>query len=137
MSRTTQIPYQNRGQKGRPGEGQEGADGHDQKDGEQEGEGSDHREQVPQTTNRTQGRAYKEDLQGFANVQISFPDLGVKSDIVKIRSPTKDVDDCGKLVNDMAESSFQVKVPIFKQFHKYIIGKGGANIRRIRDETPA
>ena len=140
MSRTTsltQIPYQNRGQQGRPGEGQEGTDGHDQKDGEQEGEGSDHREQVPQTTNRTQGRAYKEDLQGFANVQISFPDLGVKSDIVKIRSPTKDVDDCGKLVNDMAESSFQVKVPIFKQFHKYIIGKGGANIRRIRDETPA
>ena len=45
------------------------------------------------------------------------------------------MDDCGKLVNDMAESSFQVKVPIFKQFHKYIIGKGGANIRRIRDET--
>ena len=28
-----------------------------------------------------------------------------------------------------------MKVPIFKQFHKYIIGKGGANIRRIRDET--
>ena len=35
----------------------------------------------------------------------------------------------------MQESSFQVKVPIFKQFHKFIIGKGGANIRRIRDET--
>ena len=75
----------------------------------------------------------------FANVQISFPDLGVKSDIVKIRGPKKDVDECGKyftkVVKEMAESSFQVKVPIFKQFHKYIIGKGGANIRRIRDET--
>ena len=75
----------------------------------------------------------------FANVQISFPDLGVKSDIVKIRGPKKDVDDCGKyftkVVKEMAESSFQVKVPIFKQFHKYIIGKGGANTRRIRDET--
>merc|ERR1719369_412974 len=35
----------------------------------------------------------------------------------------------------MTESSYQVKVPIFKQFHKFVIGKGGANIRRIRDET--
>jgi len=75
----------------------------------------------------------------FANVQISFPDLGVKSDIVKLRGPKKDVDDCGKyftrVVKELQESSFQVKVPIFKQFHKFIIGKGGVNIKRIRDET--
>merc|ERR1711887_483435 len=75
----------------------------------------------------------------FVNVQISFPDLGVKSDIVKLRGPKKDVDDCSKYFNkvtrEMAESSYQVKVPIFKQFHKFVIGKGGANIRRIRDET--
>jgi len=75
----------------------------------------------------------------FANVQISFPDLGVKSDIVKLRGPKKDVDDCvkyfGKVSKDLQESSYQVKVPIFKQFHKFVIGKGGANIRRIRDET--
>jgi len=75
----------------------------------------------------------------FANVQISFPDLGVKSDIVKLRGPKKDVDDCGKyfnrIVKEMQESSYQVKVPIFKQFHKFIIGKGGVNIKRIRDET--
>jgi hypothetical protein len=31
----------------------------------------------------------------------------------------------------MTESRYQVKVPIFKQFHKFVIGKGGANIRRI------
>merc|ERR1719495_3131667 len=75
----------------------------------------------------------------FANGQISFPDLGVKSDIVKLRGPKKDVDECtkyfNKIVKEMQESSFQVKVPIFKQFHKFIIGKGGANIKRIRDET--
>ena len=70
----------------------------------------------------------------FANVQISFPDLWVKSDIVKLRGPKKDVDDCSKyftkIAKEMAESSYQVKVPIFKQFHKF-----GASIRRIRDET--
>jgi len=75
----------------------------------------------------------------FANVQISFPDLGVKSDIVKLRGPKDDVDKCAKyftkLQKELLESSFQVKVPIFKQFHKFVIGKGGANIRRIRDET--
>merc|ERR1719392_415694 len=55
----------------------------------------------------------------FSNVQISFPDLGVKSDIVKLRGPKKDVDDCSKyfnkIVREMQESSYQVKVPIFKQ----------------------
>lgn len=33
------------------------------------------------------------------------------------------------------ESNFQMTVPIFKEFHKHIIGKGGANIRKIREET--
>jgi len=75
----------------------------------------------------------------FADVQISFPDLGSKSDIVKLRGPKEDVDKCARyftrITKDLAESSFQSKVPIFKQFHKFVIGKGGANIRRIRDET--
>ena len=33
------------------------------------------------------------------------------------------------------ENNYQAKVPIFKQFHKYIIGKGGATIKGIRKET--
>jgi len=75
----------------------------------------------------------------FTAVQISFPDLGSKSDIVKLRGPKEDVDKCAryfnKLTKELLESGFQTKVPIFKQFHKFVIGKGGANIRRIRDET--
>jgi len=75
----------------------------------------------------------------FAAVQISFPDLGVKSDIVKLRGPKDDVDRCAKhltkMVRDMLETSYQIKLPIFKQFHKFVIGKGGANIKKIRDET--
>ena len=31
----------------------------------------------------------------------------------------------------------QLKLPIFKQFHKFIIGKGGATIKQIRQETNA
>jgi len=75
----------------------------------------------------------------FAAVQISFPDLGNKSDIVKLRGPKADVDKCARQLNNMAkellECNYQVKLPIFKQFHKNIIGKGGANIKKIRDET--
>merc|ERR1712223_1149529 len=65
----------------------------------------------------------------FTAVQISFPDLGSKSDIVKLRGPKEDVDKCARHFNKLT------KVLIFKQFHKFVIGKGGANIRRIRDET--
>merc|ERR1719361_3145453 len=75
----------------------------------------------------------------FEAVQISFPDLGSKSDIVKLRGPREDVDKCGRLLNkmykDLLEVSYQVKVPIFKQFHKFVIGKGGATIKAIRKET--
>jgi len=75
----------------------------------------------------------------FTAVQISFPDVGSKSDIVKLRGPKEDVDKCSKhfikVVKELQENGYQTKVPIFKQFHKFVIGKGGANIRRIRDET--
>merc|ERR1711972_567795 len=77
----------------------------------------------------------------FSSVQISFPDLGVKSDIVKLRGPKDDVDLCSKTMNkmykDLLESNYQLKLPIFKQFHKFIIGKGGATIKQIRQETNA
>jgi hypothetical protein len=75
----------------------------------------------------------------FASVQISFPDLGSNSDIAKLRGPKDDVDKCVKYLTkaykDLMESNYQSKVPIFKQFHKFIIGKGGATIRKIRQET--
>ncbi len=40
-----------------------------------------------------------------------------------------------KIYKDLLESNYQVKVPIFKQFHKFIIGKGGSTIKKIRQET--
>jgi len=75
----------------------------------------------------------------FPAVQISFPDMGNKSDIVKLRGSKDEVDKCakslGKISRELLESNYQVKLPIFKQFHKNIIGKGGVNIKKIRDET--
>merc|ERR1719418_419544 len=53
----------------------------------------------------------------FTAVQISFPDLGSKSDIVKLRGPKDDVDKCArhfnKITKELLESGYQTKVPIF------------------------
>jgi hypothetical protein len=36
-----------------------------------------------------------------------------------------------KLVKELNESNYVLEVPIFKQFHKFVIGKGGVNIRKV------
>jgi transcription antitermination factor NusA-like protein len=64
----------------------------------------------------------------FNQVVITFPNPSEKSDVVKIRGPKDDVDKCYKhlikLVKELQESNFVMEVPIFKRFHKFIIGKG-------------
>ena len=85
------------------------------------------------------GDNIKEIRDKFNNVQITIPGPGEKDDIVKIRGPKEDVDKCHKhlmkIVKELDESSHVLEFPIFKQFHKFIIGRGGANIRKIREET--
>lgn len=87
----------------------------------------------------SKGSKIREIREKFNQVVITFPNPSEKSDIVKIRGPKNDVEQCYthlmKLVKELQESSFMLEVPIFKQFHKFIIGKGGANIKKIRDET--
>ncbi|CAO1311381.1 unnamed protein product [Diamesa hyperborea] len=87
----------------------------------------------------SKGARIREIREKFNQVLITFPNPSEKSDIVKIRGPKDDVEKCHKhlmkLVLELKESSFMLEVPIFKQFHKFIIGKGGANIKKIRDET--
>uniref|UniRef100_A0A8B9K251 Vigilin n=1 Tax=Astyanax mexicanus TaxID=7994 RepID=A0A8B9K251_ASTMX len=85
------------------------------------------------------GEKIKEIRDKFPEVIINFPDPAQKSDIVQLRGPRTEVEKCTKfmqkMVAEMVENSFSVSVPIFKQFHKNIIGKGGANIKKIREET--
>ncbi|XP_023688287.1 vigilin [Paramormyrops kingsleyae] len=85
------------------------------------------------------GEKIKEVRDKFPEVIINFPDPSQKSDIVQLRGPKNEVEKCSKflhkLIADLIENSFSISVPIFKQFHKNIIGKGGANIKKIREET--
>lgn len=73
------------------------------------------------------GENIKDIRDKFNQVQIIFPPLSDKNDIVKIRGPKEDVDKCHrhllKLVKDLNEASYQIEVPIYKQFHKFIIGE--------------
>lgn len=75
----------------------------------------------------------------YPSVVFSFPDANKKSDIVNLRGDKNEVDKVFKqltlLNKELLESHYQMTVPIFKEFHKHIIGKGGANVRKIRDET--
>uniref|UniRef100_A0A182PN90 K Homology domain-containing protein n=1 Tax=Anopheles epiroticus TaxID=199890 RepID=A0A182PN90_9DIPT len=85
------------------------------------------------------GETIREIREKHNQVQIVFPGPNDKSDIVKIRGSKEDVDRCHKYltqyVKELQKNSFVMEVPVFKQFLKYIIGKGGANIKKIRDET--
>ncbi|KAL6118569.1 uncharacterized protein ACO6RY_03350 [Pungitius sinensis] len=85
------------------------------------------------------GEKIKEVRDKFPEVIINFPDPSQKSDVVQLRGPKNEVEKCGKflhkIIADLIENSFSLSVPIFKQFHKNIIGKGGANIKKIREET--
>ncbi|VDM70698.1 unnamed protein product [Strongylus vulgaris] len=73
------------------------------------------------------------------NVVLSFPDVNKKSDVINIRGDKSEVDKVYKqlqtLAKELAENNYQETVPIFKEFHKHIIGKGGATIKKIREET--
>ncbi|XP_072246236.1 high density lipoprotein binding protein a isoform X3 [Leuresthes tenuis] len=85
------------------------------------------------------GEKIKEVRDKFPEVIINFPDPAHKSDIVQLRGPRTEVEKCSKfmqkIVAEMVENSHSVSVPIFKQFHRNIIGKGGSNIKKIREET--
>lgn len=75
----------------------------------------------------------------YPDVNISFPTQQSKSPVVSLRGPKDQIEQCVKfletLVKEIAELNFMVQVPLFRDFAKNIIGKGGANIKHIRDET--
>nr|XP_054769281.1 vigilin-like [Lytechinus pictus] len=80
----------------------------------------------------TKGEYIKDIRDKFKQVQITFPDPGKQSDVVTLRGPKQEVDLCHRflkeLTKELVENNFQVSLPIFKKFHKNVIGKGGSTI---------
>jgi len=78
----------------------------------------------------------------FPEVQVSFPTASAKKpecDKVSLRGPREEVEQVSNMLKGqltvIVDENFSMKVPILKNHHRYIIGKGGANIRRVKDET--
>ncbi|KAK6618489.1 hypothetical protein RUM43_013682 [Polyplax serrata] len=87
----------------------------------------------------TKGDKIREIKELYSQVQIIFPHPADKKGAVVLRGPKEEVEKCSqhlsKIVQELTEENTMLEVPILKQFHKFVIGKGGANIKKIRDET--
>ncbi|XP_065210627.1 vigilin-like isoform X2 [Planococcus citri] len=94
---------------------------------------------IDQKHHRTYSGNRRRELQDLYKVNIIFPNVGDTSDVVKIKGQKEDVDKCKeyilKSVKELDENSYTLKVPIYKQFHRFVIGRAGANIKKIRDDT--
>uniref|UniRef100_A0A8C7WRB1 Vigilin n=1 Tax=Oryzias sinensis TaxID=183150 RepID=A0A8C7WRB1_9TELE len=83
-------------------------------------------------------RSIMEDCGG---VHIHFPSEGSGSDKVTIRGPVGEVEKAKKQLLQLAEekqvNNFTAELQAKPEYHKFLIGRGGANIRRVRDRTGA
>uniref|UniRef100_A0A0N4ZK99 Vigilin n=1 Tax=Parastrongyloides trichosuri TaxID=131310 RepID=A0A0N4ZK99_PARTI len=86
------------------------------------------------------GESINKIRQQYPSVNLYFPDANESTcDIIQIRGNKAEVDKVytylTKLKKEFIESNYQETVPIFKEFLKHIIGKGGVTINKIREET--
>ncbi|RZF47323.1 hypothetical protein LSTR_LSTR012609 [Laodelphax striatellus] len=82
------------------------------------------------------GEQIREIREKFHNqVNITFPSPNEKSDVVRLRGPKAEVDKCCRHLRALVDARYTLDVPVFKQYHKLVIGKGGANIKKIKDDT--
>lgn len=87
----------------------------------------------------TKGEKIREIRDKYNQVQITFPDASKQSNMVVVRGPREDVNSVVAYLSsfnkELVENNYQEKVPILKKFHKNVIGKGGVNVRKIKEET--
>jgi len=87
----------------------------------------------------TKGEKIREIRDKYNQVQITFPDASKQSNMVVVRGPREDVNAVVAYLSnfnkELVENNYQEKVPILKKFHKNVIGKGGVNVRKIKEET--
>lgn len=77
--------------------------------------------------------------QQFPAVVVTFPRQNEKSDIVQLRGPKDQVDHCAtqlkKMHQELVDNNYRLEVKVLKRYHGHLIGKGGANLQKIRSET--
>ena len=72
---------------------------------------------------------------------IKFPESGAGSDLVTVRGPKDDVEKAVRLLKELSEekqlSGISCEVKAKPQHHKFLIGRAGIHIQKIRDDTGA
>lgn len=82
------------------------------------------------------GKNLEEVRSKFHNIQITFPDANGKSDKVKLHGDKEDVEKCTKFLQQKIKDLYSVELDVPKRLYPMLIGKGGANIQRLREKTP-
>lgn len=87
------------------------------------------------------GRLIHSIMEDCGRVQITFPQQDSKSDRVTLSGPKDDVDKAKKqllnLSNEKQLSSYTEEVRAQPKHHRFLIGKNGSNIRKVREKTGA
>ncbi|XP_065122762.2 high density lipoprotein binding protein a isoform X3 [Paramisgurnus dabryanus] len=89
----------------------------------------------------TKGRFVRSIMEECGGVHIHFPTEGSGIDAVSIRGPADEVEKAKKQLLSLAEEkqtkSHTAELRAKPEYHKFLIGKGGGNIRKVRDSTGA
>jgi hypothetical protein len=87
------------------------------------------------------GRLIRSIMEECGGVQIKFPSEGSGSDKVSIRGPkdcvVKAKNMLVELSNEKQVAGFTAEVKAKPEHHRFLIGKNGANVRRVRESTGA
>jgi len=85
------------------------------------------------------GKFIRSVMEECGGVMIRFPQEGSKSDKVIIRGPAADVENAKQqlmnLADERKENSYTEEIKAKAQYHKFLIGKGGSTIRKLREST--
>lgn len=84
----------------------------------------------------TKGKNLEEIRTKFHNIQITFPEVNGKSDKVVLHGNKEDVEQCSKYLQQKFKDLFNAEIAVPKRLYPMLIGKGGANIQRLREKVP-
>ncbi|CAF3329186.1 unnamed protein product [Rotaria socialis] len=82
------------------------------------------------------GKNLEEVRSKFHNIQITFPEANGKSDKVKIHGDKDEVEKCSKILQQKIKDLYSTEIDVPKRLYPMLIGKGGANIQRLREKIP-
>jgi predicted PilT family ATPase len=84
----------------------------------------------------SKGKKLEEVRSKFHNIQITFPEANGKSDKVILHGDKEDVEKCSKFLQQKIKDLYSVEIEIPKRLSPVLIGKGGTNIQRLREQMP-